>query len=88
MLFILKDSIAFLLQSCRELRTLCIYSCCKITGIGFLGCPKTLTDVDARQCELIPEGIEAIVSGGGLERLGLSARYKLPNVGQGLRRTY
>ncbi|KAI3937234.1 hypothetical protein MKW92_051283 [Papaver armeniacum] len=73
--------------SCRELRTLCIYSCCKITGIGFLGCPKTLTDVDAHGCELSPKGIEAIVSGGGLQRLGLSARYELPKVGQGLRRT-
>ncbi|KAI3937237.1 hypothetical protein MKW92_051286 [Papaver armeniacum] len=74
MLFILRGRINFLLQNCCKLRSLIIDSCSSLTGIGFLGCPKTLTHVYARRCKLIPEGIEEIVSGGGLEDLDLSAK--------------
>ncbi|KAI3951818.1 hypothetical protein MKW92_009216 [Papaver armeniacum] len=71
--FSVTDSgISFLLQNCRELRSLYIFSCSSITGIGFLGCPKTLTHLDAGRCELNLEGIKAIVSGGGIEWLNLN----------------
>ncbi|KAI3951820.1 hypothetical protein MKW92_009218 [Papaver armeniacum] len=66
------SGINFLLQNCRELRALYINSCSSITGIGFLGCPKTLTHLDAGRCKFTPEGIKAIVSGGGLEWLNLN----------------
>ncbi|XP_026443756.1 F-box/LRR-repeat protein 12-like [Papaver somniferum] len=57
---------------CRELDSLWIGSCSKITGIGFLECPNTLTRLGAGGCELTPEGVKAIVSDGGLTILHLS----------------
>ncbi|KAI3978304.1 hypothetical protein MKX01_013102 [Papaver californicum] len=68
---ITDSGISFLLQNCRQLSTLHLYLCRKITGIGFLGCPQTLTHFEADKCKLTPEGISAIVSGGGLEYLRL-----------------
>ncbi|KAI3951816.1 hypothetical protein MKW92_009214 [Papaver armeniacum] len=69
------SGISFLLQNCLQLRSLYIYSCSSISGVGFLGCPKTLSHVSVGGCKLKPEGIEAIVSGGGIEVLGLSTPY-------------
>ncbi|KAI3853655.1 hypothetical protein MKW98_025172 [Papaver atlanticum] len=63
--------ISFLVQNCRELRSLCIDSCINITGIGFLECAHTLASLEAGGCKLKPEGINAIVSGGGLKYLCL-----------------
>ncbi|KAI3994659.1 hypothetical protein MKX01_027549 [Papaver californicum] len=71
MLLILRDGISFLLQNCGELGTLNIDFCSSVTGIGFQGCPQTLTRLEASGCKLIPEGINAIVSGGGLQYLSL-----------------
>ncbi|KAI3951807.1 hypothetical protein MKW92_009205 [Papaver armeniacum] len=70
---ITDSGLNFFLQNCGELRSLCINFCSKITGIGFSECPKTLTFLGAQRCKLKPEGIKAIISGGGLEYLSLSA---------------
>ncbi|KAI3842907.1 hypothetical protein MKW92_014670, partial [Papaver armeniacum] len=70
----------FLLQNCRKLRSLRISSCIKITGIGFLDCPKTLTRFEANMCKLKPEGMKAVVCGGGLEHLSF---YELAKAGEG-----
>lgn len=76
--------ISFLLQNCRELRTLYIGSCSCITGIGFLECPKTLTHLEAGGCKLTPKGINALVSGGGLEIVSLlTPEDELAEVGEG-----
>ncbi|KAF2284708.1 hypothetical protein GH714_029464 [Hevea brasiliensis] len=48
-------------------------SCCKkINGIGLTGCSPTLAYLDADFCNLKPNGIVGIVSGGGLEYLNVS----------------
>ncbi|XP_026397053.1 F-box/LRR-repeat protein 12-like [Papaver somniferum] len=80
---ITDSGISFLLQNCRKLRSLCVESCSSITGIGFVECPKTLIHLVAGGCKLTPEGITAIVSGGGLEELFLSTPYVLAEVGEG-----
>ncbi|XP_026443771.1 F-box/LRR-repeat protein 12-like [Papaver somniferum] len=77
---ITDSGIRFLLQNCRKLHSLCIRSCGKITGIGFLECPKTLTRFEASMCKLKPEGIKAVVSGGGLEHLSF---YEFSKAGEG-----
>ncbi|MCL7033649.1 hypothetical protein MKW94_022479 [Papaver nudicaule] len=79
-LWITDLGISFLLQKCRELHTLSIRSCINITGIGFLGCAHTLADLVAGGCRLTPEGISAIVSGGGLEYLNLRTSEELAEV--------
>ncbi|KAI3980277.1 hypothetical protein MKX01_029440 [Papaver californicum] len=69
---ITDSGISVLLQNCQELRSLQISYCSSITGIGFLGCAQTLTRLGAGECNLTPEGINAIIScGGGLEYLYL-----------------
>ncbi|KAI3839825.1 hypothetical protein MKW98_010130 [Papaver atlanticum] len=81
---ITDSGISFLLQNCQKLRTLYIGSCSSITGIGFLECPERLTHLEAGGCKLTPEGINALVSGGGLEILCLSTREdELAEVGEG-----
>ncbi|KAI3936014.1 hypothetical protein MKW92_040476 [Papaver armeniacum] len=79
---ITDSGISFLLRNCRELYSLSIGFCIQITGIGFLGCPQTLTWLEANGSKITPEGIKAIVSGGGLEYLELSARSELSWVGE------
>ncbi|KAI3940812.1 hypothetical protein MKW98_030131 [Papaver atlanticum] len=56
MLFILEKRLSFLLQNCRELGLLSIRFCSKITGIGFLECPKTLTKLKAIGCKFKASG--------------------------------
>ncbi|KAI3973335.1 hypothetical protein MKX01_020710 [Papaver californicum] len=80
---ITDSGINFLLQNCRELATLYIDFCSSIAGIGFQGCPQTLTHLEASGCRLIPAGINAIVSGGGLQYLSLSTPYEFDDVGEG-----
>ncbi|XP_026460724.1 F-box/LRR-repeat protein 12-like [Papaver somniferum] len=80
---ITDSGISSLLRNCRELDTLDINFCSNITGIGFLGCPLTLTCLQAYGIKLTLEGIKAIVSGGGLEYLKLSTRNELSKVGEG-----
>ncbi|MCL7044404.1 hypothetical protein MKW94_012944 [Papaver nudicaule] len=71
---ITDSGISYLIQNCCELHSLSIDGCNKINGTGFQECPKTLTHVEADKCRLQPEGIKAIVSGGGLEFLSLESR--------------
>ncbi|KAI3946569.1 hypothetical protein MKX01_014427 [Papaver californicum] len=69
---ITDSRISVLLQTCQELRSLDISYCSSITGIGFLGCAHTLTRLGAAECNITPEGINAIVTcGGGLQYLYL-----------------
>ncbi|KAI3994658.1 hypothetical protein MKX01_027548 [Papaver californicum] len=53
---ITDSGISFLVQNCHQFQSLCILSCSSITG----------------GCKLKPKGIDAIVSGGGIEYLDLS----------------
>ncbi|XP_026384847.1 F-box/LRR-repeat protein 12-like [Papaver somniferum] len=78
---ITDSGISFLLQNCGELASLCISFCSKITGIGFLGCPKTLTKLEAIGCKFKPEGKKAIVNGGGMNHLILSAGFGMAGGG-------
>ncbi|KAI3881725.1 hypothetical protein MKW92_031993 [Papaver armeniacum] len=64
--------IRYLSQACRQLSSITISYCERITGVGFHGFSETLASVEAVSCKLEPEGIQAIVSGGGLEYLDLS----------------
>ncbi|XP_026384586.1 F-box/LRR-repeat protein 12-like [Papaver somniferum] len=69
---ITDSGISFLIQNCSKLHSTVVSDCSSITGIGFLGCPKTLTKVWAlRVPKLTTEGIKAILSGGGIQTLGL-----------------
>lgn len=58
-------------RKCSQLVAVKLLCCPDITGVGFTGCPPTLTHVDAELSGLEPEGIAALVSGGGLEFLNL-----------------
>ncbi|KAI3927103.1 hypothetical protein MKX01_029871 [Papaver californicum] len=70
---ITDSGISFIIQNCSEIHSLQISYCDNVTGIGFLGCPETLTTVDATHMyKLTTEGIKAIASGGGIEYLSLS----------------
>ncbi|MCL7034792.1 hypothetical protein MKW94_029062 [Papaver nudicaule] len=77
---ITDSGISSLIRNCSKLCSLSINYCRKITGIGFVECPKTLTRLAADGCKLNPEGIKAIVSGGGLEYLSLAATYESAKV--------
>ncbi|KAL0436650.1 UNVERIFIED_CONTAM: F-box/LRR-repeat protein 12 [Sesamum radiatum] len=66
------QGIRALFQNCRHLRSIGISHCRNITGVGFQGCSQTLAYLEADSCKLEPEGILAIVSGGGLEYLNIS----------------
>ncbi|XP_060174954.1 F-box/LRR-repeat protein 12-like isoform X2 [Lycium barbarum] len=59
-------------QNCRHLRAIRISYCGNLTGAGFQGCSQTLTYLEADSCRLEPEGIQSILSGGGLEYLSMS----------------
>ncbi|KAK4440935.1 F-box/LRR-repeat protein 12 [Sesamum alatum] len=59
-------------QNCCHLRAVNISHCRSVTGVGFQGCSQTLAYLEADSCKLEPEGILAIVSGGGLEYLNIS----------------
>ncbi|MCL7037965.1 hypothetical protein MKW94_029446 [Papaver nudicaule] len=72
---ITDSGISSLFQKCVNLGSLRVRYCSKITGIGFLECQKSLTYVNAVGCKLQPEGIKAIVGGGGLEELILAPPY-------------
>ncbi|KAI3958050.1 hypothetical protein MKW98_020692 [Papaver atlanticum] len=63
----------FLIQNCLELHSIRISYCRSVTGIGCLGCQKTLTNVYVVDVpKLTTEGIKAIASGSGLQHLCLS----------------
>ncbi|KAI3910325.1 hypothetical protein MKW92_020355 [Papaver armeniacum] len=70
---ITDSGISFLMQNCSKIHSLGVSYCDNVTGIGFVGCRKTLTHVDARFMRILTtEGIKAIVSGGGIQSLSLS----------------
>ncbi|XP_026384590.1 F-box/LRR-repeat protein 12-like [Papaver somniferum] len=70
---ITDSGISFLIQNCSSIHSLGVSDCGYVTGTGFVGCPKTLTKVDATNMfKLTTEGIKAIVSGGGIQSLSLS----------------
>ncbi|XP_026384632.1 F-box/LRR-repeat protein 12-like [Papaver somniferum] len=70
---ITDSGISFIIQNCSKIRSLKISYCSNVTGIGFLGCPKTMIEVDATDmCKLTTVGIKAIASGGGIKYLDLS----------------
>ncbi|KAI3980467.1 hypothetical protein MKX01_038639 [Papaver californicum] len=75
--------IRHLSQACQQLSAITISYCAKISGVGFHGFSQNLASVEAVCCKLEPEGIQAIVSGGGLEYLDLS---NLDNYGPQLNR--
>ncbi|KAL0460400.1 UNVERIFIED_CONTAM: F-box/LRR-repeat protein 12 [Sesamum latifolium] len=59
-------------QNCRHLMSVNISHCGNVNGVGFQGCSQTLAYLQADSCKLEPEGILAILSGGGLEYLNMS----------------
>ncbi|GLT94302.1 hypothetical protein SLE2022_120490 [Rubroshorea leprosula] len=59
-------------QRCRQLQAIKISNCSNVSGVGFRGCSQTLVYIDAECCNLGPEGIREIVSGGGVEFLNIS----------------
>lgn len=62
---------------CRQLQAVIVSFCSGVTGVGFRGCSSTLAYVEAESCPLEPEGIEAIVSGGGIVYLDASCINKI-----------
>lgn len=60
-------------KGCCQLRAVRISYCGNINGVGFKGCPQTLSYLEANSCKLEPDGILGIVSGSGLEYLNVSS---------------
>ncbi|KAG8371623.1 hypothetical protein BUALT_Bualt13G0107500 [Buddleja alternifolia] len=71
-LHISDHGITALSKNCRHLRAIRISHCRNVNGLGFQGCSQSLIYLEADSCKLEPEGITAIVSGGGLEYLNIS----------------
>ncbi|KAI3958043.1 hypothetical protein MKW98_020685 [Papaver atlanticum] len=70
--WITDSEISSLLKNCSKLHSLGISFCSNVTGIGFHGCPKTLTTVEALNTyNLTTEGIKEIASVGGIQYLSL-----------------
>ncbi|KAL3649232.1 hypothetical protein CASFOL_005635 [Castilleja foliolosa] len=59
-------------ENCHNLRAVSISHSRNVTGAGFRGCSNTLAYLEADSCKLDPEGIRAVISGGGLEYLNIS----------------
>ncbi|XVF21231.1 hypothetical protein REPUB_Repub12eG0072700 [Reevesia pubescens] len=59
-------------QGCSQLGAIKISNCRGVSGVGLRGCSSTLVYIDAEFCNLEPEGIMAIVSGGGLKFLNIA----------------
>uniref|UniRef100_A0A1J3D4Z2 F-box/LRR-repeat protein 12 n=1 Tax=Noccaea caerulescens TaxID=107243 RepID=A0A1J3D4Z2_NOCCA len=73
-------------QACLQLESVKISNCKNITGVGFDGCSSILRYVDAESCQLDPEGVAGIISGGGIEFLNISGGSKdgMVAIGSGL----
>ncbi|XP_014758153.1 F-box/LRR-repeat protein 12 [Brachypodium distachyon] len=72
-----KDQgIGAIFRNCQNIRALMISYCRTVSGVGFRGCPSTLSHLEAESCRLSPDGILDTISGGGLEYLDL---YNLRN---------
>jgi len=61
--------IGSIFRNCRNISALIISYCRGVSGVGFTGCPSTLSYLEAESCMISPEGMLDIVSGGGLEYL-------------------
>ncbi|OMO62713.1 Leucine-rich repeat, cysteine-containing subtype [Corchorus capsularis] len=59
-------------QGCNQLKAIKISNCRGISGVGLGGFSSTLVYLDAEFCDVQPEGIMAIISGGGLKFLNIS----------------
>ncbi|KAF3434933.1 hypothetical protein FNV43_RR22020 [Rhamnella rubrinervis] len=70
--FISDQGLRALSQGCHQLQVVQIAHCKGVSGIGFRGCSSTLAYIEADSCKLEPEGIKAMVSGGGVEYLNIS----------------
>ncbi|XVF31996.1 hypothetical protein REPUB_Repub17cG0043700 [Reevesia pubescens] len=69
----ISDSgLSALSQGCCQLRAIKISNCWGVSGVGLRGSSSTLVYIDAESCNLEPEGIRAIVSGGGLKFLNMA----------------
>ncbi|KAF4373919.1 F-box/LRR-repeat protein 12 isoform X1 [Cannabis sativa] len=71
--YISDHGLRTLVNGCHQLQAVKISFCSRITGIGFRGCSSTLAYVEAESCDLEPQGIGGLVSGGGLEYLDVSS---------------
>ncbi|XVE78238.1 hypothetical protein DITRI_Ditri13aG0128500 [Diplodiscus trichospermus] len=70
---LISDSgLSALSQGCCQLGAIKISNCRGVSGVGLRGCSSYLVFVDAESCNLEPEGIMAIVSGGGLKFLNIA----------------
>lgn len=65
--------IKMLFQNCSNLSALRISYCSQVNGSGFRGCSQNLAYLEADSCQLEPDGIAGIVSGGGLQYLNVSS---------------
>ena len=70
--YISDHGLMALSHGCRQLQAVRISFCEGVTGVGFRGCSSTLAYVEAESCNLEPQGIEGIVSGGGIQCLDFS----------------
>ncbi|KAE8695316.1 F-box/LRR-repeat protein 12 [Hibiscus syriacus] len=70
--YISDSGLSALSQRCCELQAIKISSCRGVSGVGVRGCSSTLVYIDAECCNLEPEGIMSIVSGGGLKFLNIA----------------
>uniref|UniRef100_A0A0D3HKC9 F-box/LRR-repeat protein 15-like leucin rich repeat domain-containing protein n=1 Tax=Oryza barthii TaxID=65489 RepID=A0A0D3HKC9_9ORYZ len=65
------QGIAAIFRNCPNISTIIIAYCRGLSGVGFRGCPGTLSHLEAESCMLSPDGLLDVVSGGGLEYLNL-----------------
>ncbi|XP_022760055.1 F-box/LRR-repeat protein 12-like [Durio zibethinus] len=65
----LSSGLAAAPRDCASAKSKIILRCCKII---LSGCSSTLVYIDAGFCNLEPEGLTAIVSGGGLKVLNVT----------------
>ncbi|PON75170.1 Leucine-rich repeat, cysteine-containing subtype [Parasponia andersonii] len=72
--YISDHGLRALSHGCRQLQAVRISFCSSVTGVGFRGGSSTLAYVEAESCNPEPQGIEGIVSGGGIEYLDVSCR--------------
>ncbi|XBI73121.1 hypothetical protein VPH35_066933 [Triticum aestivum] len=63
--------ISSIFRNCRNICALIISYCRGVSGVGFRGCPSTLSYLEAESCMLSSEGMLDISSGGGLQYINL-----------------
>uniref|UniRef100_A0A0D9XR12 F-box/LRR-repeat protein 15-like leucin rich repeat domain-containing protein n=1 Tax=Leersia perrieri TaxID=77586 RepID=A0A0D9XR12_9ORYZ len=63
--------IGAIFRNCPNICAIIIAYCRGVSGVGFRGCPSTLSHLEAESCMLSRDGLLDVVSGGGLEYLNL-----------------